>query len=288
VTMNIRRMSYALGAEITGLDVSRPLDDGTVRQLQAAFLEHMVLVFRNQTPTREQYVAFGRRFGVLDRNETYAPEKKAPGLPEITLVVSRPKPNGEPATGRFNGQDWHTDHSHQPDPCSATLLLSKELPPLGGDTQFCNMYRAYDTLSDGMKKMLEGLHGVHMESVVLDRSTPERYAESRRLNPSTAHPLVRVHPETGRKALYVSDQMKLIVGMTAEESLPLIRMLVSHAVRPQNIYRHQWQKHDLVMWDNRCLLHIALGDYDRRHVRHMEKMTVNGDVCGYPYDGPLD
>ena len=281
-------MSYALGAEITGVDVSKPLDDKTFDAIYSAYLEHCVLVIRDQSPTREQYAAFGRRFGVLDKNVTYAEEKKAPGLPEITLVVSMPKPNGEAATGRFNGQDWHTDHSHRPDPCGATILLSRELPPLGGDTQFCNMYRAYDKLSDGMKKLLEGLHGVHMESVVLDRSTPERYAESRRLNPATAHPMVRVHPETGRKALYVSDQMKLIVGMTAEESMPLIRLLVSHAVRPQNIYRHEWQKNDLVMWDNRCLLHIALGDYDRRNVRSMEKMTVDGNVCGYHYDGPLE
>jgi len=288
MTLQIRKLSYALGAEITGVDLGKPLDDATFGEIQRAFLEHHVLVFRGPPFTRAQYVAFGRRFGELDTNETYAADKKAPEFPQITLVVSKPKPNGEAATGRFNGQDWHTDHSHLPDPCSATLLHNIELPGLGGDTQFCNMYRAYETLSDGMKKLLEGLHAVHMESVVLDRSTPERYAEARRLNPSTAHPIVRVHPETGRKALYVSDQIKTLVGMTAEESKPLLRFLVEHAVRPQNVYRHIWQKNDLVMWDNRCLLHIALGDYDRTQVRHMEKMTVNGNRCGYTYDGPLE
>ena len=286
MTLNLRRASHALGAEVVGLDISKPLDDATVAELRKAFLEHYLLLFRGYPITREQHVRFSSYFGDVDQNIGH--RDRHPDCPEITSVISEPTPDGKAPTGRFQGQEWHTDHSHLPAPCMATLLRAVELPELGGDTQFCDMYRAYDRLSDGMKKMVEGLHGVHMESVVLDRSTPERYAESRRLNPATAHPMVRVHPETGRKALYVSDQMKLIVGMTAEESMPLIRLLVSHAVRPQNIYRHEWQKNDLVMWDNRCLLHIALGDYDRRNVRSMEKMTVDGNVCGYHYDGPLE
>ena len=277
-----------MGAEVSGADISRPLDENTRREISDAYREHCLLLFRGQALTRGQRVAFGRCFGELDTNPSYAAHRKTPEFPEITLNISRPKPDGGAATGRMSGQEWHSDHSHVPDPCSATLLHAIDVPDIGGDTQFCNMYRAYDTLSDGMKKMLEGLHGVHMESVVLDKSTPERYAEARRLNPSTAHPLVRVHPETGRKALYVSQQIKLIVGMTAEESRPLIEFLVQHSVRPQNIYRHSWQKNDLLMWDNRCLLHIALGDYDRTNVRHMEKMTLNGTVSGYCYEGPLE
>ena len=286
--LTIRKTAYALGAEISGVDISNPLDDQTFTKINNAFLEHHVLVFRGQPLTRAQHVAFSRRFGELNQNPTYAADRKGEDFPEILLVISRPKSTGEAATGRFSGAEWHTDHSHLPAAAAASLLRSIEVPRVGGDTMFCNMYRAYETLSDGMKKLLEGLDGVHMESVTPDRSTPERYAEWRRRNRSTAHPLVRVHPETGRKALYVSEQIRLIVGMTAEESKPLIHYLTEHAVRPQNVYRHEWQKHDLVMWDNRCLLHMALGDYDRTQVRHMERTTVNGAVSGYAYDGPLE
>ena len=288
MTLKVRKLSYPLGAEITGIDIREPLEDSVFSAIHSAFLEHCVLVFRGQPLTRDQHLAFSRCFGELDRNEAKANERPA-DYPEMTLVISKPKPNGEPATGRYTGQDWHTDHSHLPVAAQASLLRGVEVPQIGGDTMFCNMYRAYETLSDGMKKLLEGLYGVHMQGRAhIDNSTPHRAAESRRRHPAAAHPIVRVHPETGRKALYVNEQIKIIVGMTAEESKPLIQYLTQHAVRPQNVYRHQWQKHDLVMWDNRCLLHMALGDYDRTQVRHMERTTVNGTVSGYEYDGPLE
>src|SRR5262249_5218841 len=153
------------------------------------------------------------------------------------------------------GQEWHSDHSHLPDPCSASLLHAIQVPGLGGDTMFCNMYRAYDTLSDGMKNLIKPLYAVHMDGkAVIDNSSPERLAETRKEYPQSAHPIARVHPESGRTALYVSDQVRMIVGMTQEESRPLLRFLVDHAVQPQNVYRHQWQQDDLLMWDNRCLL----------------------------------
>ena len=287
MSLKIRRLSHALGAEVVGLDVSKPLNNAAVSELRAAFLEHHLLLFRDHPFTRQQHINFSANFGAVDQNIGH--HSRNPECPEVTSVISKPTPDGKAPPGRFSGQDWHTDHSHLPDPCMATLLHAVELPELGGDTQFCNMYRAYDTLSDGMKKLLEGLHGVHMEGrAVLDHSSPEAYAESRRLNPAAAHPLVRVHPETGRKALYVCAQVKILVGMTAAESRPLIQFLTEHAARPQNVYRHRWQKDDLVMWDNRCLLHQALGDFDRTKVRHMEKTTVDGTPLGYAYDGPLE
>ena len=287
MALEIRRLSHALGAEIVGFDIRKLVEDATVRELRTAFLEHCLLVFRGFPFTREQHVAFSQRFGSVDKNETH--RNRHPECPEITSIINKPTADGKAPTGRYTGQDWHTDHSHLPDPCMATLLHSIEVPKVGGDTQFCNMYRAYESLSDGMKKLLEGVHGVHMAGRnTFDTSTPERYAESRRLNPTAAHPIVRVHPETGRKALYVNEQVRLLVGMTAEESKPLIRFLTDHATRPQNVYRHRWQKHDLVMWDNRCLLHIALGDFDRIQVRHMEKTTVDGTRSGYVYEGPLE
>ena len=288
MSLKIRRLSYALGAEILGIDLRKPLDDKVFHEIHSAFLEHCVLLFREQTLTREQHIAFSRRFGELDKNEQKVKERPAE-YPEITLVVSKPTPAGDPATGRYTGAEWHTDHSNYPTAAMASLLRAVEVPEIGGDTMFANMYRAYETLSDGMKKLLEGIYGVHIQGrAQIDNSTPERAAESRRRYPGAAHPIVRVHPETARKALYINEQVRLFVGMTAEESRPLIHHLTEHAVRPQNVYRHRWQKDDLLMWDNRCLLHIALADYDRKKVRHMERTTVNGTPSGYVYEVPLE
>ena len=288
MTLKIRRLSYALGAEIMGFDFSKPLDERTFREINDAFLEHCVLLFRGQPLTREQHIAFSRRFGELDMNEGRAAHTKLAGYPEIILVVAEPMPPGS-SLARHAGAEWHTDNSHLSVAAAASLLHAVEVPGVGGDTMFANMYRAYDTLSDGMKKLLEPLQGVHMlTKAVYDLSTPERAAESWRRFPAAAHPVVRVHPESGRKALYVNEQVRLFVGMTAVESRPLLRYLTEHAVRPQNVYRHEWQKDDLVMWDNRCLLHIALADYDRTKLRHMERTTVHASRSGYNYEGPAE
>src|SRR5262249_38979895 len=158
MSLQIRRLSHALGAEVVGFDIRQPLDDVTVAAVREAFLEHCLLLFRGYPFTRKQHVAFSRHFGSVDQNETH--RNRHPECPEITSVVSKPTPEGKAPTGYYTGQDWHSDHSHVPDPCMATLLHGVKLPEIGGDTQFCNMYRAYDTLSDGMKKLLEGMHGV--------------------------------------------------------------------------------------------------------------------------------
>lgn len=289
MALEIRKVSHALGAEVRGVDLREPLDDETFGSIRAAFIEHCLLLFRDQDLTRDQFVAFSRRFGELDLNEDRPAATKIEGHPELMLVVSRPDPNGVPAAGRHFGADWHTDNSHLPVAAAATLLRAVEVPDVGGDTMFANMYRAYDTLSDGMKKTLEPLHGVHTQSrAVYDLSTPERAAESWRQFPAAAHPIVRTHPESGRKALYVNGQVRLLVGMTAAESRPLLRFLSEHAVDEYNVYRHQWRRNDLVMWDNRCLLHRALANYDRAQVRHMERTTVHGNESGYAYRGPMD
>ena len=188
MTLHVRRLAFSLGAEITGLDISKPLDGKSLDGIRAAFLEHCVLVFRGCPLTRRQHVEFSRYFGDLEIIRAKLDERP-PEFPEMTLVISKPKPNGEPASGRYTGQEWHTDHSHLPVAAAASLLRSIEVPQLGGDTAFCNMYRAYDTLSDGMKKLLEGLYGVHMQGrAQIDNSTPERAAESRRRYPAAAHP----------------------------------------------------------------------------------------------------
>ncbi|MDA0676234.1 MAG: TauD/TfdA family dioxygenase [Proteobacteria bacterium] len=289
MALEFRKVSHALGAEVIGADLSQPLDDATFAQIRAAFTEHCLLLFREQDLTREAFIAFSRRFGELDLNEARPADTKVAGIPELMLVVGKPKPDGAPATGTYFGAGWHTDNSHLPIAAAATLLRAIDLPEVGGDTMFCNMYRAYDSFSDGMKKLLEPLYGVHMLTrAVYDTSTPEAAAESFRKYPAAAHPAVRVHPESGRKALYVNTQVRLIEGMTAAESKPLLNFLSEHAVNPHNVYHHKWRKNDLIMWDNRCLLHMALANYDRTQVRSMERATVHGVASGHDYQGPVD
>jgi taurine dioxygenase len=279
VALEIRKVSHALGAEVLGVDLSKPLDEPTFQKIRSAFLDHCLLLFREQALTREQFIAFSRRFGDLDLNEARPADTKIEKYPELMLVASRPKPDGSPATGRYFGAGC----------AAATFLRAIELPEVGGDTMFANMYRAYDMLSDGMKKLLEPLYGVHMLSrAVYDLSTPERAAESWSRYPAAAHPAVRVHPESGRKALYVNGQVRFFVGMTGAESRALLGHLCELAIDQHNVYRHKWRKNDLVMWDNRCLLHRALADYDRTQIRHMERTTVHGVTSGYSYQGPVE
>jgi taurine dioxygenase len=287
MAITVRKIAHALGADVSGVDISRPIDDQTFSEINRAFLENCVLVFHDQPLTREQQVAFSRRFGELDTNQGRSANLRVPEVPEIFLVTAEPVPPGQTPGGVIGG-DWHTDNSHLPVAAAASLLQALELPSVGGDTMFCNMYRAYDTLSDGMKKLLEPLQGVHAQTrAVYDLSTPERAEESWKKFPAASHPAVRVHPETGRNALYVNRQVRLFVGMTSAESKPLIDYLTDHAVRPQNVYRHAWKVGDLVMWDNRCTLHMALGDFERTNRRHMERTTVHADRSGCEYRGPI-
>jgi taurine dioxygenase len=295
MTLKVRKLSYALGAEINGVDLSRPIGEVEAGAMREAFLEHGLLLIRGQSITREQHLAFARVFGEADQNKLIK-RNEVPGFSEISFVVSKPRPSGEPdagyADGQFPGQDWHSDKSYVTVPAKATILRAVELPSVGGDTMFANGCLAYETLSDGMKKLLVGLEGVHdregYKSVLLDQSTPDKAAQAKRIT-RTAQPLVRVHPETGRKALYLGETLvRQIVGMTAAESGPLLDYLKQHMTRPQYVYRHVWQKDDVLMWDNRCTMHVALGDFDRRNqLRHLEKITLVGTPSGYSYEGPV-
>lgn len=286
MNLQVRRLSYALGAEIIGADLTHPLPAATFDAIHRAFLEHGVILFRGQEITREQHLAFSRRFGELDRNDAQ-PRDRDPDYPELLLVTNKPKADGKPGDGTYTGQVWHSDRSYTLIPALGSLLRSVEIPDVGGDTMFANMYRAYETLSDGMRKLIDGLHGVHVGSRKIVDLTPERAADIKKLNPPVAQPLVRTHPETGRKALYVGEKVKQIVGLTPEESQPLLQHLCKHAANPHFVYRHQWRKHDLLMWDNRCMMHKAVGDYDLTQRRHMERATVMGTPSGYVCEDPL-
>jgi taurine dioxygenase len=280
MTISLRPLSYALGAEVQGVDLAKPLSNSEFDQIHRAFLERGILLFRDQKITREQHIAFSRRFGELDTHDSL-PRDRHPDYPELLLVTNIPKANGAPSDSKYTGQLWHSDMSFTLVPSLGSLLRGITIPPVGGDTMFTNMYMAYDTLSDGMKKMIDGLHGIHTGSRKIVDLSADRAAEQKKLNPPIAQPVVRVHPETGRKALYIGEKVSCFAGMTEEESRPLIDYLVRHATRPQFVYRHQWRADDIVMWDNRCTMHVALGDYPEGEIRHLERTTIKGTPSGY-------
>ncbi len=278
--LEFRKLSYPLGVEVIGVDITKPIPDDVFNGIYKAYLDRCVLLFRGQKLTREQYVAFGRRFGELDMKQGGHVE----GHQEISALLNIPKTDGSAPPAHYAGSDWHSDGSFRVNPTGTALLHAIAVPESGGDTQFANMYLAYETLSAGMKKLLNGLEGVHMqEEKLLDHSSPERLEASRR-EKTIAHPVVRIHPESGRLSLYVGDKIMMFAGMTPEESRPTIDYLNEHARRGQFVYTHQWQKDDIIVWDNRCTNHNALGNFDRRtQPRHMEKLAISGAVTGYPY-----
>jgi taurine dioxygenase len=283
MVLKLRPLSYGFGAEVGDIDVSKPMSEASFGEIYRAFLQHGILLFRNQDITREQHIEFSRRFGELDRHDAL-PRDRHPDYPEILMVTNEPKPDGQPSDTRYTGRQWHSDMSFTTKPSLGSILRSIAVPEVGGDTLFANMTMAYDALSDGMQKLIADLHGIHLSGtrkIANSASGVPRAEEQKRINPPVAQPVVRVHPETGRKALYIGEKVKRFDGMTEEESTPLIDYLVRHATRPEFLYRHQWKKHDIVVWDNRCTMHQALGDFDETKLRHMERTTVLGTPSGY-------
>ena len=289
--MKIRKVSYAIGAEITGIDLAQPLGDEHWQKIYAAWLKHIVLIFPGQKLEPRQLIDFAARFGPLDDHR----EDKASrleGHPEI-FVIGNHMVNGKLSRTRDVGRQWHSDHSYTTRPTLVSMLYCRSLPPVGGTTAFTNMYMAYDNLSDTMKKILEDLEGVHELMHFLSRpllfwkpgiknptSIAERY-------PPVAHKIVQIHPETGKKALYISEaQVNRIVGLTEDEGRGLLQFLFKHTVTPEFTYRHTYSPDDLVFWDNRACQHLALADYvqDPNTPRMMQRLTVLGQPSGRLYD----
>lgn len=280
--LKIRRLSNALGAEVMDLSLAAPLSATTREEIRDAWLAHGVLLFRNQDITPEQHIAFSRIFGALDGNDA-VPDYRHPDFPEIVMVTNE-MIAGKPSPSRDIGRQWHSDHSMKTHPTDGSLLHAKIIPEVGGDTMFACMYTAYEALSDGMKQLIEPLWAVHDVTAArhLQRRPAEYLAERRRITPPVAQPVVRVHPETGRKALYVSEMMtRQFVGMTEDESVGLLNYLFQHSVQPEFTYRHQWRRHDLLIWDNRCTMHNALADFDQRQTRTMYRTALLGSASGY-------
>jgi len=269
----IEPIAGALGAEIHGLDLARGLDDGGVAMVRRALLDHLVVFFRDQKLSPSELADFGRRFGTLAR---YPFVEGLPGLPEVIEVKKL-----EHERVNFGGI-WHSDTAYLREPPMASMLLALEVPPTGGDTLFANMYAAFETLSDGMKKLLVGLKAVNSSDMAdVTRTREDRIAS----NPGKAkgeafeavHPVVRTHPETGRKALYVNRAHTVrIDGMTAEESANILAFLYDHQTRPEFTCRFRWREGSLAFWDNRCAQHNPINDY-HGHRRRMHRITLAGD-----------
>src|SRR5579875_635105 len=270
MTYTITPLSPHTGAEVRGLDLRHPIDPATRARLNAAFVAHAVLVFRDQHLTPAQL--FGEVFP--QHNPRFA-------LPECPLVHYISNQDHYPDGSRYiPGAGYHTDHSNAPCPPKATMLHAVQLPSRGGDTQFVNMHLAYDDLPAAMKRRLDGLQAIHVyQSRHSARKLMELPPQARRAVPeAVVHPLVRTHPENGRKALYLNPiRIEGIVGMEEAEALALLQQLLAHATKPQYEYRHRWREGDLVLWDNRSLLHKANGDYDMGEVRYLYRLMLKGE-----------
>lgn len=273
-TLEIRRIAGALGAEITGVALDRDLDADTVAAIRQALLDHLVIFFRDQELSPDRFLALARRFG---RPIEYPFVRGIDGFPEIIQVAKL-----EHERVNFGGI-WHSDTTYLQQPPMGTMLVAREVPPYGGDTLFANQYLAYEALSDGMKKLLDGLTAVNSSAKAnTTRTREDRIRSDARPGANdefvAEHPAVRTHPETGRKALYVNvGHTMRFAGMTEEESAPILDYLFRHQVRPEFTCRFAWRAGSLAFWDNRAAQHNPINDY-HGYRRVMHRITLAGDT----------
>ena len=277
----ITPIGYAAGAKVTGIDLRQALDSAQLEEITRAWHEHLVLVFPNQALSAEELISFTKQFGEIERNDN-VPYYRHPEHPEVLLVSNR-SVNGKPSQTRNTGRNWHADLTYTLRPAKGSVLMCEEKPLVGGDTMFANLYRAYEALSPTFRQFIDTLDAVHDITLIkgFNRRDPEQIREMTRLNPPVAHPVVPTHPKTNKKLLFISERIRNFIGMTEEESRPLLDYLNRHATSPEFVYRHQWNVNDVVMWDNRATLHIALADFDQTQNRHMLRCSLLGEPSGY-------
>jgi taurine dioxygenase len=262
--LDIRPLTPALGAEVFGIDLSAPLSPFDVEAIRRALVAHQVIFFRDQHMSHEQHIQLGQRFGSLHVHPLAAGNH--PDHPELLRI------HADETSERVAGENWHTDVSCEEEPPMGSMLYLKEVPASGGDTMFCSMYAAYDALSRPMQQFLEGLSAVHDGAKVWTRygMTPSRpFAR-------TEHPIVAVHPDTGRKLLFVNKVFTShIPALSAKESDALLDMLYRHIENPRFMCRFRWQPNSVAFWDNRCTQHQAIFDYFPAR-RSGYRVTING------------
>ena len=273
-TIEIRQLSPALGAEIHGVDLSRPVGAAQFSEIRRAFHDYGVIFFRDQDLTPEQHIAFAKRWSRININRFFRP---VDGHPEIAEVRK------EAHQENNIGGSWHTDHSYDMAPAMGSILYAREVPQTGGDTLFASMNKSYEALSTGMKAMLGGLRAVHSSRHVYGegRNSSRSDTEGRTGNPELAtqdaiHPVILKHPETGRPGLYVNPVFTLrFEGWTEAESKPLLDYLYDHATRPEFVCRFRWREGSMAFWDNRATWHYAANDYPGQR-RLMHRITLEG------------
>ena len=282
--MKIKPTGAALGAEIEGVDVSRPLDDATFQAIVDAFHEHEVVFFRDQTLTPEQHVAFSRRFGELEHH--VRADRCRPGYPEL-FVVSNVIENGKPIGSQDAGLFWHSDLCYMAEPSRGSIFYAREVPmgddgePLG-DTLFASATAAYNALPESTKSRIAGLKAVNSyeKGYYRDRNSgprPPLTEEQKRRTPDMEHPIVRTHPFTGKKCLFLNEgYTSRIVGVDGPEGAALLDALLAHATDERFVYRHKWRVGDLLLWDNCSTQHLAIPNYALPKRRLMERATVKG------------
>ena len=275
-SFSITPLTGHTGAEVVGLDFTKPIADEIRAALNDVFVAHHVLVMRDQHFSPDQFRVAVQVFGELRPHDKR--ERHVPGHPDIECITNQEIVNGRRI---IPGETFHTDHSNHPRPPKATTLFAIELPSRGGDTQYVNTHDAYDDLPGEMKRRIDGLKAVHVyQSKYSPRALSGLNEESRRnLPPPGIHPLVRTHPENGRKALFLNPvRMESIVGMDDKDALALIDELMRHSTQKKYEYRHRWRHGDWVIWDNRSVMHQANPDYDMSERRYLYRLMLKGEV----------
>ncbi len=271
--MQITPTNGALGAFVTDVDLGRPQSPATRSALRSAWLEYLVLVFPDQPLCEEDFLAFAVTLGVPGRYPFVT------GLPDFPEIIEVKKLEHE--RNNFGGI-WHSDTVYLEQPPMASMLIAREIPPTGGDTEFADMYAAYEQLRPSLRDTVDSLRAVNRSDLAdVSKTRADRLADSGLPKPvsfQAEHPAVRTHPETGRRALFVNvAHTSHFVGMTEDQSRPILDEIFAHQTRPEFVWRLEWQPAMLTLWDNRCLLHNPINDYDG-HRRVMHRITLDGDV----------
>jgi taurine dioxygenase len=278
LALALAKLAHALGAGVEGIDLNRPADDGTRTALPRALLDHLVLCIRGQDLAPRAYLKAMRAFG--NPMTQVRITSRHTDIDEITILSSEDRDERGDGERIVVGAHWHSDDSYKAVPCSLTMLYGLAVPATGGDTQFTNMYAAYDDLPEATRRRIAGLRVVHRydSSRKGTRIVTLTTDEAERL-PDVTHPLVRTHPETGRKALYMNpNRMESLAGLERAESDRLLDELTQHAIQAKYQYRHRWRQGDILIWDNRCTMHKANADYPPGSLRLMHRIIVEGTV----------
>jgi taurine dioxygenase len=281
-----------LGARVRGIDLADEISGETMQALLRAWYERQVLIFEDQNLSNEQHIDFSRRFGPLEVHPSGKYVLK--DYPELLLLTNKQDDAGNYISLRDGGSVWHSDLSYMKEPSLGSLLYAIDVPQSGGDTEWANMYLAYENLPEELKDRIAGLTAVHqfdqndnprlgppsdmtpdqLEGSIWEKKTPEIKART----PDAVHPVVRIHPQSGCKALFVNRRFTIrIEDMDPDEGEDLLLELFEHCEQPENVYRHRWKKGDLVMWDNRCTIHLACGGVSDDQIRTMQRTTVRGE-----------